>query len=299
MQCLHVEIFTMNCAGSIRVRRYIRTSSNRWKAPSAWRGEPPHVGWTLLSVAVDLGVAVEFDRWKDEPNLRPPGMNAEHENPFPVSSPPDAPTPSPIRAAADPALTEDLVLAQLKNRDLPVDEIEQISKNSVATKSRKVRLALAAHPHTPRRLVLRLIRELYTFDLMQFALLPSAAADLKRVADDLLVSRLASVSLGERISLARRCSGSVAAALLVDKESRVWQTALENSRLNEAAIVKAMQFPGATPAFVDAICHHAKWSLRPEVRIALLRNPHTPPARALEFARRLPPPQLRDILHAS
>lgn len=226
-------------------------------------------------------------------------MNAEQENPFPVFSPTDAPAPSAVQATTDPALTEDMILAQLKNRDLAAEEIAQISTNSVVTKSRKVRLALAAHPHTPRRLVLRLIRELYTFDLMHFALLPSAAADLKRIADDLLVSRLASVSLGERISLARRCSGSVAASLLLDKESRVWQTALENSRLGEAAIVKALQRPGATPAFVGAVCHHQKWSLRPEVRIALLRNPHTPLARALEFARRLLPPQLRDILHTS
>jgi len=225
-------------------------------------------------------------------------MNAEPENPFPVSSPADA-NSDPPSVSPDPALTEDLALALLKNRDLPGEEIEKVSKNSVATKSRKVRFALAAHPHTPRPLALRLIRELYTFDLMQFALLPAAAADLKRVADDLLVSRLASVSIGERISLARRCSGSVAAALLLDKESRVWQTALENSRLTEAAIVKALQRPAATPAFDEAVCHHAKWSLRPEVRVALLRNPHTPLARALEFARRLAPPQLRDILHSS
>ena len=33
--------------------------------------------------------------------------------------------------------------------------------------------------------------------------------------------------------------------------------------------------------------------------MALLRNQHTPLARALEFARRLPPALLRDILHAS
>jgi hypothetical protein len=33
--------------------------------------------------------------------------------------------------------------------------------------------------------------------------------------------------------------------------------------------------------------------------MALLRNEHTSLARALEFARRLPPAQLRDILHAS
>jgi hypothetical protein len=194
--------------------------------------------------------------------------------------------------------TEDEILSVLDNRDLSSNEIEQIT-STAAMKSRKVRLAVAAHPRTPRRIALRLIREFYTFDLMQFTLTPAAAADLKHTADELLIARLASVSLGERVSLARRASTLVAAALLLDKEPRVWQTALENPRLTEVAITKAVQRPHATPAFVEAICHHAKWSLRPEIRITLLRNAHTPLARAIEFARRLPPPMLRDILHAS
>jgi len=166
-------------------------------------------------------------------------------------------------------------------------------------KSLKVRLALAAHPRAPRRVALRLIREFYTFDLRQFALTPTAPADLKRVAEEQLIVRLSSITLGERISLARRCSATVAGALLLDKHSRVWQTALDNSRLTEAALVKALQRPQATPALVEAVCHHAKWSQRPEIRLALLRNPHTPLARALDFARRLPPTVLRDVLRAS
>lgn len=206
---------------------------------------------------------------------------------------PTAPTDS------DPGLTEDLALALLKNRDLPIEATEQISKNAGVMKSRKVRRTLAAHPRTPRRIALRVVRELYTFDLMQFSLMPTAPADLKRTAGELLVTRLASITLGERISLARRSSALVAGALLLDKEIPVWQTALENPRLTEAAIVKALQRPNATTAFVGAVCHHAKWSLRPEIRMALLRNQHTPRARAVEFARRLPPPILRDVLHAS
>lgn len=200
--------------------------------------------------------------------------------------------------ASDP-LTEDLALALLKRTDLLPHDIEQLAKNPGLIKSRKVRLALAAHPRAPRRLALRLIRELYTFDLMHFSQMPAAAADLKRAADELLVARLASISLGERISLARRCSVLVATALLHDKESRVWQTALENPRLTEVALARALHRPGATPGFVEAICRHTKWSVRPEIRLALLRNAHTPLARALEFARRLPPAQLRDVLHAS
>jgi hypothetical protein len=197
------------------------------------------------------------------------------------------------------ALTEDLALASLKERDLTPDAVEQIGQNAAVMKSRKVRLAVAAHPRAPRHIALRVIRELYTFELMRFALLPTAVADLKRVADGLLLSRLPSVTLGERISLARRSSSLVAGALLLDKETRVWQTALENPRLSESAIVRALQRASVTPAFVEAVCHHLKWSPRPEIRAAILCNAHTPLAKAIEFARRLPPAQLRDILHTS
>lgn len=229
---------------------------------------------------------------------------------IPEESQPDpaleAPTPSggngstvDLARASHPALTPDLALALLQLRDLSPEAVEKISQNAGVMKSRKVRIAVAAHPRAPRPIALRLVREFYTFDLMQFALQPAVAADLKRAADDLLVNRLASVTLGERIALARRASANVVAALLLDKEARVWQTALENSRLTEPAICKALLRANAHRAFVEAICHHAKWSLRPEIRITLLRNEKTPLSRAQEFARRLRPAQLRDILHSS
>src|SRR5215471_1463489 len=201
--------------------------------------------------------------------------------------------------APDSPLNEDLALSLLKSADLRARDMEQLILNPALMKSRKVGLAIAAHRRTPRRVALRLIRELYTFDLMQFALRPTAPADLKRIADELLVGRLPSITLGERISLARRCSATVGTALLLDREPRVWQATLENPRLTEAAVVKALRKTTATPAFVQAACHHAKWSARPDVRIALLRSPHTPPARALDFARALPPSQLREVFRNS
>ena len=195
-------------------------------------------------------------------------------------------------------LTEDQALAQLKDGDLTVEAVERISQNSALMKSRKVHMAVAAHLRTPRRIALRLIRELYTFQLMKFALTPTAAAELKHIAEELLLARLAAITLGERITLARRSSERVAGALLLDKETRVWQTALENARLTEAVVVRALQ-RGGSPAFVEAVSHHAKWSVRPEVQIALLRNAHTPLAQAIKFARRLSAHQLRDILRTS
>ncbi len=201
--------------------------------------------------------------------------------------------------ASDPALSEDLALALLKRADLAAEALEALFRNASVSKLRKVKMALASHLHTPRRIALQLIRDFYSFDLMQFALTPVVPADLKRVADELLVARLSSISLGERISLTRRGSAAVAAALLLDKEAAVWRPALENPRLTEAAVVKVLLRPTASAALVEAVSHHSKWSVRPEIRSALLRNDKTPLARILEFARSMPPAQLRDLLHNS
>lgn len=95
-----------------------------------------------------------------------------------------------------PTLTEDEILAQLERRDLLPETIEEVSQNPAARKSRKACVALAVHPRAPRHLALRLIRQFYTFDLMRFTLHPTVAADLKRVAEEQLIARLTSVTLG-------------------------------------------------------------------------------------------------------
>src|SRR5215469_2602087 len=72
-------------------------------------------------------------------------------------------SPGPAQIPPEAAQTEDLVLSQLNHRDLQAAVIEQISQNAASMKSRKVRLAIAAHPQAPRRIALRVVRELHTF----------------------------------------------------------------------------------------------------------------------------------------
>ena len=166
-------------------------------------------------------------------------------------------------------------------------------------KSRKAKLAIVAHAKTPRYVSLALIRQLFTFDLMKVALLPIVPGDVKRAAEEALINRLETISSGEKLSLARRASGRVAGQLLLDPDPRVIHTALQNSRLTEAPIVRALMREDASTSFVQAVCHDAKWSLRHEIRIALLRNEKTPMARALEFARALPVRVVRETLQRS
>src|SRR6266849_5133800 len=219
-----------------------------------------------------------------------------------------------LRTAADPALTEDLVLALLKHHGLPIEVIEQLVKNASALKSRKVKIALASHPHTPRHMSVPLARQFYTFDLMKVALSPGVPADVKVAVDDVLISRLKTVTIGERLTLARRASGRVAAALLLDvetigtkitdartvaRETRVMLAALENPRLTEALVINSVLRTAASAALVHAVAQHAKWSCRREIRAALLRTEHLSLARALEFSHEIPGPLLHELLTAS
>src|SRR5205085_12139763 len=117
-----------------------------------------------------------------------------------------------IAAASDPRMTEELALAMLVRRDLPGKALECLHKNNAIAKLRKVRLAIVTHPRTPRHVSVPVIRHLYTFELMQVALLPAVAADIKIAAEEALIGRLATVSAGERYTLAKQSSGRVAAA---------------------------------------------------------------------------------------
>jgi hypothetical protein len=198
--------------------------------------------------------------------------------------------------AAAAQLDEDLALAFLARRDLPHAAIEALSKNGPVMKHRRVIAAVVMHPRTPRHVSLPVARHLYTFELMQIALTPAVAADVKMAVEETIFARLESISAGERLALARRASGRVAGALLLDADERVVDAALANPYITEAHVVKALMRDEAPEHFVAMASRHAKWSLRKDVQIALLRNDKTPLARVLAFAQSLPSQTLRDAL---
>jgi hypothetical protein len=237
---------------------------------------------------VNPGSPVGLLRASPGPALRPLPVsvhNAEHE--------------ALLREASDPTLTGDQALALLERSDLPGDVIEQLAKNRNALNLRKVKIAVACHAHTPRHVSVPLMRQFYTFDLMKVALSPVVPADVKLSADESLIARLKTVTLGERLTLARRASGRIAGALLLDANERVMQVALENPQLTEVQVVQAVLKPEASAALVQAAAHHAKWSYRRDIQIALLRTEHLTLARALAFSREISAAQFTEILHAS
>ena len=209
-------------------------------------------------------------------------------------------SPEVLRAAAsDRRMTEDLALTLLTRRDLPGQVIEDLSRNQAVMKHRKVINAVVVHPKTPRHVAIPIIKRLYTFELMHVALTPVVPADIKKVAEDALVTRLDTIAAGERLTLAKRASGGVAAALLRDPERRIIEAALSNPQMTEVSIIRVLMKEDTPGALVDLVSNHPKWSLRRDIRLALLRNDKISMAKAIFFAQSLPSVALRDVLRHS
>jgi len=246
----------------------------------------------------------EKEGWQEAPE-QPEPPRVRGDTPRKIGLPADADlerlvhdsSPEVLTAvAADPRLTEDLALALLNHRDLPREALEALSKNGQLARLRKVRMAIVVHPRTPRHVSVPTIRHLHTFDLMQAALLTSVPPDVKRAAEEVLIGKLAGISPGERITLARRSSGRVAGALLLDKEERILQAALANPQMTELSIVKALKAGRSTELLAPAVSRHQKWSYRNDVKAALLGNKDTPSARLIHLAAELPINLIKDIL---
>lgn len=193
-------------------------------------------------------------------------------------------------------IDEDGALALLKATDVSAETLAALARSPVTAKSRKVMLAVVQHARTPRHVSIPLLRRMFTFDLMQFTLAPVIAADIKRSAEDQMIVRLESIPAGQKITLARRASGRVAAELLHESDTRVILPALENPQLTEALVIKALMTPASAEVLFRLVSQHAKWSLRREIQVALLRSEKTPIDKARVFAKHFPEKLLRDIL---
>jgi hypothetical protein len=194
------------------------------------------------------------------------------------------------------SFNEDQAIALLQRRDLTAEMLTSLARNPDVLKSRKVVLALIAHPRTPRHVSIPLLRRIFTFDLVQVTLTPAIAADLKRASEEQILLRLETLAAGEKITLAKRASGRVAAALLQDSDIRVVEPALDNAQLTEPLVVQALMKPRAPAILFELASSHRNWCQRREVQIALLRSDKTPLQNTQKIAQNFSEGFLREIL---
>jgi len=246
------------------------------------------------------------------PDLPPkPARTMTHEQ---ISVTEDARTAAPeaialLLASADenilralienPALDESHLCLLLERKDLPGTLLGEIAKQKNWRTNYRVRRALAGHPHTPRLAAMRLLRELHLMDLVRISVQTAVPVELRRLAEDRVISQLPQLPLGQRIMLARRGPARVAGGLVAQGPEQVARIALDNSFLTESQLLRSLARETLPAQTVAAIARHEKWSKLMNVRVALLRHPHAPGERVRSFLPDLPLRELQELLKES
>jgi hypothetical protein len=195
----------------------------------------------------------------------------------------------------NPAFDESKLTLLLARKDAPAEILEEIATHKRLIKNYSIKRALIFHPRTPRRIGLRLIRDLFVMDLVQLSVAPSASMELRRLAEEQIIARLPQLPLGQRITLARRGPARVAGALLAQGHTQVLPIALNNPYLTEAQILKVLAREKIPAQVAQAVANHPRWSQSYNVRLALVRTPMAPLASVLGFLPHLTVSDLREL----
>jgi hypothetical protein len=195
----------------------------------------------------------------------------------------------------NPSLEEAQICMLLERKNLPAEILEEVARRKPLLKNYRVKKALAFHPRTPRLVTLRLLRDLYLMDLVQLTLLAGIPTELKRNAEDQLVSRLPQLPLGQKLTLARRGPARLAGALLAEGHAQIVGIVLDNAYLTEAQVLRVLSREKLPPVVVRTISLHRKWSISYNVRLALVRHPLSPLATVLAYLPELTVSDLREL----
>ncbi len=195
----------------------------------------------------------------------------------------------------NPSLDEAQLCMLLERKNLPAEILEEVAQRKPLLKNYRVKKALAFHPRTPRLVTLRLLRDLYLMDLVQLTLLAGIPTELKRNAEDQLVSRLPQLPLGQKVTLARRGPARLAGALLAEGHEQIVSIVLDNAYLTESQVLRVLSREKLPPVVVRNISLHRKWSISYNVRLALVRHPLSPLATVLAYLPELTVSDLREL----
>ena len=156
------------------------------------------------------------------------------------------------------------------------EAIEELAMNRKLTAAYEVRCALARHRRTPQAVAMRFVAGLVWRDLMEVSADTRIQASVRRLAEKYLAQRLSGLSVGERVSLARRASAETAAQLAADGDPRVVRALLANPRLSEERLLPTVSHPRVSPRLLDLVARDERWGCRYPIKVALCRNPQTP-----------------------
>lgn len=174
------------------------------------------------------------------------------------------------------SLIEEEALAVLGNPYITPRMCQAIAASRHLAGFRTVRLRLVQNRSTPLTHSIKLVHYLPWTDLLRLSVDVTTPAQVRRAIDTQLLLRLDTISLGEKISAAKRCSAALIKVFLVEPDAKIFAALLINPRLREEDLLLVTASESASAEKLQLLASDRKWSFRYAIRRALVMNPSTP-----------------------
>lgn len=187
------------------------------------------------------------------------------------------------------------LLVALLRRAAPLAFLELIATSAPWSEDHRLLAAVVLSPHATRPLGLRLVGSLLWRELADVAASPRVAMAVRIRAEALLKDQLPDLRLGEKITLAKIATPPVLTLLLAEKDLKVIEAGLINSRLREEDLLMLVRAEAPAPALLEGIVASSRWRERYGLRLAIALQPKAPLAIVLGQLSTLMPKDLLRI----
>ena len=151
-----------------------------------------------------------------------------------------------------------------------------------------IREKLAGFPGLSNAQAMNLLGSLSWAALIAVAQTPKTPALVRRQAERKLILQVPSMSLGEKIAMARRAHRALFPALIAGCDDQILMALLDNPRLVENDLVVLINIGNPPVEFISVVARHQRWGKCYGVRKAIVECPHSPLPLALSVLVQLP-----------
>jgi hypothetical protein len=189
---------------------------------------------------------------------------------------PGAPAEVLQAAVSNPAFDENHLLVILKQRGLAEEIFTTIYANKQLIESHPIKFALVTNPAIPSHIASTLLPQLNIFELLKICLMPGVAPDHRQLAERVIIQRIPTQPLGNKITLARRGTSAIVESLLREGVPTLVEACLDNPHLKEGSVHQFITAATSTAETLSMVARNGRWKGRPNIRLAILKNPRTP-----------------------
>lgn len=187
------------------------------------------------------------------------------------------------------------LLGVLRRPECPRELIDRLCGCRWVLRRRRVAGLVVRHPACKHHFAWQVLPYLGWTDLHEVCRDPRTAPAIRAQAERKLADRLVSMTLGERISLARIASRGVVRAMLGEREVRCVEALIDNPHFTEDEALRLLH-ANPNPECLMALLRHPNWGRRREVVRSAVRSRRLPLGQLLGLAATLPDAELAGLL---